>query len=71
MIARLIKKSDYLPKISSLILVEANQQANPQVEAIRMMLLANEPKFVKKVGVMGAYLGENLTTFVLRMSVFG
>ena len=52
----MVKKQDCLIELFSLKLLEANYMADPQLEAIRDMLVKKEPNFAEAARAMGGYL---------------
>ena len=53
---KVVKKQDCLIELFSLKLLEANYMADPQLEAIRDMLVKKEPNFAEAARAMGGYL---------------
>ena len=60
---KVAEKSDCLPDLFSLKLVEANYKPDPQLKAIRDMLVDKEPNFAENVRAMGGYLGQYFNNF--------
>ena len=58
-----VMKSECLPELFCLKLMQANYKADPQLEAIRDMLVDKDLNFAEKVKVIGGYLEQYVHDF--------
>ena len=60
---KIVKKSDALPDLFNLKLVEANYKGDPQMCTIKELVESKGPELERKVRAMGAYLGQHTHDF--------
>ena len=63
---KIVRKSDALPELFNLKLVEANYKGDPQVRAIKELVESKDPELERKVRAIGAYLGQHTNDFHVR-----
>ena len=63
---KIVRKSDAMPELFNLKLVEANYKGDPQMRAIKELVESKDPELERKVRAMGAYLGQHTHDFHVR-----
>ena len=60
---KIAKKSDALPELFNLKLVEAKYKGDPQMRTIKALVESKDPKLERMIRAMGAYLGQHTNDF--------
>ena len=63
---KIVRKSDALPELFNLKLVEAKYKGDPQMRAVKDLVQDKDPDIEKKVRAIGAYLGQHTHDFHVR-----
>ena len=63
---KFVQKSDTLPELFNLKLVEANYKGDPQMRVIKELVECKDTELERKVRAMGAYLGQHTHDFHVR-----
>ena len=60
---QIVRKSDALPELFNLKLVEANYKGNPQLRAVKELVEAKDLEIERKIRAMVAFLGQHTHDF--------
>ena len=63
---KIVKKSDALPELFNLKLVEANYKKESQMRAVKDLVEAKFPEIERKIRALVAYLGQHTRDFHIR-----
>ena len=68
---KIVRKSDALPDLFNLKLVEVNYKGGTQMRAVKELVVAKDPEIQRKIRAMDAYLGNIPTIFMFARTASG